>query len=902
MLRNIVRYLFGRSRRAADLEEELHAHLAIDGQQRIEAGERPEDARAASLRDLGNVLLIKEVTKEMWGWNWLEHLAQDLRYGCRMLRKNPGFAVTATLSIGLGVGATTGVFAVYDAVALKPMGIPEPERLMILGPELKAKRWIFVNSIFEAIRERQQSMTGIFAGQERPNLRVRFAGETTQVYLRGSLMTGAYFRVLGLRPAAGRFFDEPDDQIPGTVADAGCAAVISYSLWEQRFQHSLAAIGTRLDAAGTQCTIVGVAPEGFQSHQPGYETDLWVPMRQMVSRKDLENHFGAFFTGVAGRLKPGVSESQAQAELTWLFQRALAGEPPPPPGIPDKPPRPQDSSIRLVPGGHGFDAVQRQFERPLVLILLLTGTVLLIAAANVAGLILARGAARSAELATRAAIGASSARIVRQLLAEGILLGTFGGVVGLGVAYVTGRVLASYITLPWIPVALEVPMDGRLFLAAFGASVSSVLLASLAPAFRLSHVDPHRAIAGAARTTPGAAGGRFGRGLVIAQLGMSLALTVSTGLLLRTMAVLSSVDLGFRPDHVLVMQLVRERPAKPDTTARKSSVPAGEVYAPAEAALARIPGVLEASLSWLGLFGTSDQSVQTYDPVSPDRKDLTRIDYVSTRYFETAGMAVRRGRTFHQSDSASAVNAAVINESFAAARYGGAEAVGRRVGVSGGGIDAVFQIVGVVGDSKYNNLRETQSKPMIWLALAQTPQPTHSVMLRVQPGTEGAVTRQVQAAVQSVDPSLLVRGSTTLREAVRRTTLRERIGLGLASGLAAIALLLAAIGVYGSLSFAVTSRTREIGLRMALGADATSVMSTVIGGAFRLAFWGFVVGIPLTVAAGTALRSLLFGIGAYDSYAIGGACLVLVATAAVAAFIPARRAARIEPVRALQCE
>jgi hypothetical protein len=338
------------------------------------------------------------------------------------------------------------------------------------------------------------------------------------------------------------------------------------------------------------------------------------------------------------------------------------------------------------------------------------------------------------------------------------------------------------------------------------------------------------------------------------------------------------------------MQLVHERPAK------------AEAYVRIQADLARIPGVLDASLSWLGLFGTSDQSVQTYDPASPNQKDLTRIDYVSARYFETAGLAVRQGRTFLPSDHAGGVNVAVINESFATARYGGEGSVGRRVGVSGGGIDAAFEIIGVVGDSKYNNLRETQSKPMIWLSLAQASQPAKSVMLRVRPGTESAVERRVQSAVQSVDPNLLVRGSTTLREAVNRTTLRERIGLVLASGLAAIALVLAAIGVYGSLSLAVASRTREIGLRMALGADWISVMSTVVGGALRLACWGLAIGIPLAFAAGIALRPLLFGIGSYDSFTIGCACVVLAATAAIAALIPARRAARIEPVRALQSE
>jgi predicted permease len=836
---------------------------------------------------LGNVLHIKEVTRDVWGWNWLEHLAQDLRYGWRMLRKNPGFAITATLSIGLGVGATTGVFSVYDAVALKPMAIPDPGRVVILRPELHGQKWILVNPIFEAIRDRQRTMVGLFAGQERPNLKVRFDREAMPIYLRGSVVSGAYFRVLGVRPAAGRFFDERDDQIPGTAGDTGCAVVISHSLWEQRFQRSPEAIGARLEVANLTCTIAGVAPEGFRGHQPGYQADAWVPMRQIVSRRDLDNHFGAFFSGVAGRLNPGVTVDQAQSELTLLFQQAVAAQPPPPAGVPHESTGPEAFRIRLLTGGHGFDGVQREYERPLRLLLMLTATVLFVAAANVAGLILARGAARGGELATRAAIGASSARIVRQLVAEGMLIGIFGGAVGVGIAYFASRAMASYITLPWMPLALDISLDGRLLLAGLCASGGSVLLASVVPALRLSHVDPHRAMAGAGRSV-GVAGGRFGRGLVVAQLGLSLTLAAATGLMLRTMLNLSSVDLGFRPDQVVMMQLVRERAVEQGA------------YLKMEAELARMPGVVDASLSWLGLFGTSDQRVQTYDPAVPDQKVLTRIDYVSPRYFETAGIALRQGRTFRSSDRAGGVNVAVVNESFAVARYGGGGAVGRRVGVVGGGIDEAFEIIGVVGDSKYNSPREVQSKPMIWLSLAQTTQPANSVMVRVRPGTESAVGSQVQAVLRTVDPSLLVRGSTTLREAVRRSTLRERIGLALASALAGIALLLAAIGVYGSLSLAVTSRTREIGLRMALGADSLSVMRTVVSGALGLLFRGLAIGIPLALASGMVLRPLLFGIRSYDSYAIGGACVVLAVTATIATLIPARRAARIEPVRALQ--
>jgi predicted permease len=906
MLLRVFKYLIARRRADAELEEEIRAHFAIDVRQRIDAGESPDEARDAARREFGNVLQIKEVTREMWGWNWVEHFAQDMRYAWRMLGKNPGFTVVAVLSLALGTGATTAVFGVFDAVVLKPMQVPQPDRLVNLIPQRNGRRWILVNPIFEALRERQQSMEGIFAAQENPHLKVRFEGDAAPSYMRASVVSGAYFRVLGLQPPAGRFIAEEDDQIPGTTGNdqSGndqCAAVVSYSLWERRFRNDPGAIGRRLQAGNRHCTIVGVAPPGFRSHQAGFESDLWVPMRQMISIRDLRNRYGAFFSGVAGRLKEGVTAAQAQAELTAVFQQIQAAEPLPPPDIPDPPIPAREVGIRVVPGGHGFRAIQSEFEKPLQLILMLVATVLLISSANVAGLILARGASRSSELATRAAIGAGRGRLARQLLTEGSLLAALGGIFGIVIARLGAPVLASFISVPWLPIAIHVELDARLFLAAFTASAVAALLASAIPAWRLSQSRPQAAMANGARTTGAVSGNRLGRGLVVAQLTLSFALTIATGLMLRTVWKLSSVNPGFRPDHVLTLEVYHEVPKRPAEEGQGAELAA--IYETVEHRLSSIPGVIQASLSWLQLFGGSDQSLQIFDPASPDRKQSSRIDYVTSRYFETAGMTMRRGRSFEEGDREAAPKVAIVNEALVRARFGNAEAIGRQIGVArGGGRNPVFTIAGVVADSKYNGLRETGAQPMIWLPLAQAPQPIRSVMLRVQAGSESAVARQAQAVLQAADANIILRRSTTLKAFVEGSTSRERLILDLAIGFAGLALLLAAVGVYGTLSFAVASRTREIGLRLALGADPRRLMMTVVGRALRLTLWAVAIGLPLAIAAGASLRSYLFGIEVSDAGAICGACVVLATTALVAAYVPARRAAKIEPVRALQYE
>ena len=482
--------MFRRKKADADLDEEIRAHLEIDRRQRLEAGASPAEANAAARRDFGNVLQVKEVTRQMWRWIGLEQFTQDARYAFRMLLRNPGFALVAALSLGLGIGATAAVFAVFDAVTLRPMAlVPEPDRLVRLIPQIKDQRWILMNPIFEGLRDRQQSLAGIFAATDEPFMKVWFEGAAPS-YLRGSVVSGAYFRTLGLKPAAGRFLDENDDQLPGASSSGECAAVIGHALWTTRFNSDRATLGRKLRVRETACVVVGIPPRGFAGHQAGYEADLWVPMRQVTPSRSLSNHFGAFYSGVMGRLKPGVPVEVAQAQLTALYQQLQAIEPPPPPNIPDKAIPPQDVNFRLVAGGHGFDAVQREFEQPLQILMILVGVVLLIASANVGGLVLAHGAARAGEFATRAAIGAGRSRLARQLLAEGAVLASLGGAVGIALAFLLARRLASAISLSYMPIALDVAPDLRLLAAACAATACATLLTSMLPAWRLGAVAP----------------------------------------------------------------------------------------------------------------------------------------------------------------------------------------------------------------------------------------------------------------------------------------------------------------------------------------------------------------------------------------------------------------------------
>jgi predicted permease len=602
-----------------------------------------------------------------------------------------------------------------------------------------------------------------------------------------------------------------------------------------------------------------------------------------------------------GRLRSNRSAEQAAAELTTLYQRMHSGpQESPHPG--DRPPKATDFRIDVAPGAQGVDALRRRFGQPLALALAVVGVVLLIAALNVANLLLARGASRTAELATRAALGAGRGRLARLLALEGGVLAVLGGVIGVAIALLGTRALVIGVSLPE---ALDTTPDARVLAVALGAILFAALMAGMLPALRLSGRGLQVSMAGAGRTTGTRSGQRLTRSLIAAQLALSLLLVTAAGLLLRTMLRVMAVDPGFNAGEVVLMDVRDTEPAArfgevdtPEQKARRAAQ-----YRALEQRLNAIAGVKSASLSWLGLFGGSYVGLNVYDVEKPGDGRFTLVDYISPRYFEAIGMRVLRGRGFTDADREGSPRVAVVNEAFVRERIGGAyEPIGRRLVMTYGDDRRPWTIAGIVRDAKYNDLRERKAEPMMWVPLSPAPFKFSSVSLRVRPGAETAAVRDARAALAATSPHLMVRKVTTLRTRVDEATARERVLLSLASSFGGLALLLAAVGLYGTLAYAVARRRREIGVRLALGAQRATVLRLVVRESLTVAAAGIVIGVPLSLAAGQLLRGFLFDVTPYDLPTLVGAGAVLTAVALLAAYAPARRASRVDPLAALKYE
>jgi predicted permease len=880
-----------RRKRERDLDRELQSHLELETEEQQETGLDEDEAARIAQRALGNTTQIKEATRETWGWTSIETFMQDLRYALRMMRRSPGFTLTAVLSVAVGIGATTAVFSVLNAVVLRPLPVAEPGRLVFIEAQLRGKRYPLYNPLFESIRENQGSLEGMFAISDQPYLKVAIEG-SAPVFLRGTMVSGNYFQVLGITPALGRVLASSDDD----ASSANCAAVISFSLWQDRFHGDAASLGRGIRVGARSCTIVGVAPAIFHGHEPGYPPDIWVPLRPMTDPKLLASHGMAFYSGVMGRLRRQITFAQAEAELTTLYQRIEAAEPL---GDGPKAPKPSDFRISARPGAQGLYALRRQFSQPLMMVLTVAWVVLLIALVNVANLLLARGAARSAELATRAALGVSRARLIRQLTTEGAVLALSGGFLGVLLAWAGTPALAKLVSGN-----LDASPDQRVLAAAFGATILAALVAGILPALRLSRGGLQVTMASAGRSTGARSGQRLTRTLVVAQLASSLLLVTCASLLLRTIMHVMAVDPGFDASHVVQMDVRDTEPAakygEPDTPEQKAH--RATVYRTLDERLNAVAGVRSASISWLGFFGGNYVGLNLYDADHPENRHFTLLDYVSPHYFETIGMRILRGRGFTEMDLEGTLPVAVVNEAFVRERITSGEALGRRFVMTYLTDSPAFTIIGIVRDSKYNDPREPKTEPMMWVPLAQMPNKIRSVSLRVQPGTDAVAVRQAEAALASTSQYLMVQKVTTLTAQVDHATFRERLLLGLASVFGGLALLLAAIGLYGTLAYAIARRTREIGVRLALGAQRTRVLRLVLGEALVLVAGGVLFGVPLSLGAGYSLRAFLFGVSYYDPLAMIAACAFLTIVAVVAAFVPAFRASRIDPMSALRCE
>lgn len=818
----------------------------------------------------------------------MNNLWQDLRYGARMLWKSPGFTFVAMLSLAIGIGANTTIFSLVNAALLRPpSGIKDAGRLVdIHGTAAAGNERFHTLSYPDYLyyRNHNEVFDGMTAYSFRP-LSLKRSGEAKHVF--GMIVTGNYFSVLDVRPALGRFFLPEEDRTPNTHP----VAVMSYALWQREFGGDPGVIGRTLTLNGHACTVIGVAPQNFRGTIVYLAPEVWVPMQmqaQAVPGSDLLGDRGTQWLTAAGRLKTGVSIGTAQAAMS-ILARQLADS---------HPDTNRDEGISLTPASSVPGEVRGAVVGFVSLLMGVVGLVLLIACANVAGLFLARASARRQEVAIRMAVGANRGRLVRQLLTESVLLFLAGGTIGVLLAVWTNDLLPKF--LPSSSAAsIDLNVDVRVLSFTLMVSLLTGILFGLAPALEASKPD----VIFALKSDTAGAGSRRSRTrnlFVVAQIAVSLVLLIGAGLFVRSLRNAGSIDPGFNPDGVYTVAFDLAIQGYDEERGR-------EFYGKLIERVETLPGVRAAGLAALVPLAGGNRSVGInvggHEPPPGQRSFDVGTNSVDPRYFRTVEVPVLRGRNFTDADRRTGAQVAVVNETMARRFYGSVDAVGKRftLGAVGGADSAPVEIIGVVKDGKYVTLGE-EPRPHIYRAFEQAYHPRMTLHVRTAPGDAAGVIAAVRREAQLLDGNLPLTGVTTMTEQIGFSLIPLRFAASVVGTLGLIGLLLAGVGIFGVVSYSVAGRTREIGIRMALGAQPRDVLRLVVRQGMSLALVGVGIGLPLAFASTRALASLLYGVSATDPLVFVGIALLLVVVALVASYIPARRATRVEPVVALRYE
>ena len=849
---------FRRPRALDHLDDDIRDHIERETQENVERGMSPEGARSEALRKFGNVTRVMEDTRAAWTWIWLEQLLQDIRYGGRRLRRNPGFAAVVVFTLALGIGMNTTVFSVVNAVLLRPLAYPNPERLVWIGhynPHIK-RDMTDLGAFFDW-REHSHALTYAAAYSPQQSVVADASGAT---HISCVAVAGDFFTLTGVRPALGSLFG-PDEQN---------VVVLSWDLFRRKFAGDPKVVGSSVNLDSRRVTVVGVLPANFRflfpewwlADQPG-GIEAYVPLSYSPGR----------FGNVVAQLRRGVSSKAALAELAAREDHVLKEQ--------------NSRQFLLGLGKLRVEWLRDELAgsaRPALLVLLAAGTfVLLIECLNIANLLLARGATRRREIAVRAALGAGRSRLIRQLLAESVILALAGGATGLLVA--RGALAIILRLAPYaIPRLQETTIDVRVLAVTLGISIAAGLAFGLGPALALRRSHMHEALKEGLRASMGGSGTRTRRLLVTGEVAMALILLTGAGLMLKSLWRMTEHAPGFEPEHILLLNIGLAGPQYDAPTARDAYM--RELLRRVET----LPAVRTAGTSnWVMFAGAMSFPIDR----APGQTHVVRMNIASPGFFEALGMRLIKGRLIRENDSDRAV---VLNESMAREVFGAGDPIGRLMPLPKGA-----KVVGVVADLNYTKL-DAPVVPEIFVRNLRDGQ-VRGGQVAIRTASEPALLRPaVRKVVASIDPTQALTGVETLEEHLVDSIAPRRFNLFLLGTFAAVALLLAVVGIYGVIAYAVAERTREIGVRMTLGARRGQVVGMVLREGVVLALGGVAAGLPAAWGLTRLMASLLYDVQPHDPATFAVVSGVLAATAVVAGLLPALRAARVDPVVALRYE
>ena len=889
--------VFNKHGKDRELDDEIESHLQMHTEDNLRSGMTPEEARRKAFIKLGGVESAKEAYRDQRGLPWIETLCQDIHYGMRQLRKNPGFTTVAVLTLAIGIGANAAIFSLIDALLLKSLPVQRPEQLVTVGTVVPGRSERAYSSfscpIFREMRENNTVFSGMFARSGRP-MSMSGSGQTVRVH--AELVSGNFYSVLGVNPHLGRLFSEADDQTPG----AHPVAVLSYNFWHRRFSADPNAVGKTINLNGYPFTVIGVSAKGFDGVEVGSTPDVRLPLtmdsqvRSMSAPSFLERRDYEWLA-VVGRLKPGVSIEQAQAATDHSFQIAREPDVRRVIGETSDNRNYRSLQVRLNSASTGSSPLSRQFSEPLLVLMALVGVLLLIACLNVANLLLARATARQKEIALRFALGARRVRVVRQFLTEGLLLSALGGLAGLLFTRWGTSVLLAFVPQGRTATVLDVKPDLRMIVFSIAVTFSSGLIFSLAPALMVTRPNLVPALKNE-RVAVSARGRRWelSRLSVSLQVGLSLVLLVGAGLFTRSLQNLKTVDTGYRSDQVVTMSF---DPVQIGYKTDQVRI----FFNDLRQRMAALPGVKATTYTRnapiSGSFSRYGIEVPGYQP-GPGEEMAVFFNQIDEQFFATFGTLLLSGREFRRSDTLESPKVAIVNKSLAHYFFGDDNPLGKRVTLED---YKDLEIVGVVADAKYQDLKEAPPKTAYipYSQYINTDPRILGVRATGDPTTIIAAIRQV---VRSLDPNLPIFGVKTFAEQIDESISRERLVALLSNFFGFFALLLAALGLYGVVTYAVTRRTREIGIRLALGAKPGSVLRLVLRETLLLAVIGVCIGFPVALFGARLIKDLLFDLVPNDPFIMTMASLTMISIAIIAGYLPGRRAANVDPMVALRCD